>query len=245
MNTITILNIPIHNISFEKALVEIERMTKKSHLHQITTVNPEFLVEAQKNWEFRKVLQEADLSLADGVGLQLGALLQGKKFKTRIPGSGLVSRLMPEAQKKGWRVFLLGALPGVAQTAACNLKKKYPKLKVWFSGADPDTKSSIESIKYINKIKPHLLLVAYGAPTQDLWIAKNRDKIQAKVAIGVGGTLDFLAGRARRAPKIISKLGLEWFFRLVREPWRLKRQLKLPYYVFLLCILTRNQKDVQ
>ena len=242
MNTIKILGIPIHNISFAKALAEIERMTKRNRLRQIVTVNPEFLVEAQRNPAFKKVLQEADLALADGVGLQLGALLQGKKFTGRIPGSELVNYLMPKAQREGWRVFLLGALPRVAQTAARQLKKKYPQLKVWFSGADPDEESSQKSIEYINKIKPHLLLVAYGAPTQDLWIAKNKGKIQAKVAIGVGGTLDFLAGKRKRAPKIFSKVGLEWLFRLMQEPKRLKRQLSLPYYVFLL--LTRHKKDV-
>jgi len=231
---ITILSVPINNISFEKALDKIADFTKETKLHHIVTVNPEFLVIAHKNPTFKRVLQSADLRLADGVGLQFAALLQGKKFITRVQGSNLIYRLLPWAEKRKMKIFLLGAGPGVAEKTAQNLVAKYVELKVSFSGADPDKHGTREALTLINNFKPHILLVAYGAPTQDLWIYENRKKIKALVAIGVGGTLDFLAGKTKRAPEMVSKLGFEWLYRLILEPWRIKRQLRLPYFVLLI-----------
>ncbi len=233
MQTITILGIPVHNITYQTVFDKIREMIATGKPHQIVTVNPEFLVIAHQDHEFAKVLKSADLALDDGVGLQLAALFQGKKFKTRIPGSDLVYLLAPLAEKEGWRLFFLGAKPGVAGLAAASLKKKYPAIRIAASSADPTSEGTVRAIEQIREFQPHILLVAYGAPKQDVWIHAHKKDLAVPVMIGVGGTLDFIAGIASRSPRILHKFGLEWLYRLVKEPWRWRRQLRLPVFLGL------------
>jgi len=166
----------------------------------------------------------------------------------RVSGVDLMVALCQQAARKKWRVFLLGG-KRAAEIAALKLKAQSSKLKTttqnskfnlnisYFDGAvdinNETVKERKEAIKRINNFKPHLLFVAYGAPMQEKWIANNLIKLKVKVAMGVGGAFDYLAGKALRAPKIIQKLNLEWLWRLVHEPWRWKRQLKLAKFVFL------------
>lgn len=201
--------------------------------HQIVTVNPEFLVTARAQPAFRAVLQDADLVLADGVGLQFAAVLQGRRFVTRVPGSELVYRLMPVAAKRGWRVFLLGAKPGVAARAGEVLRRQYRQIQIEVDSANPTPEEAQGAVAHIQATHPHILLVAYGAPTQELWISQYGASAGVPVMLGVGGTLDFIAGIVRRPPPIWHTLGLEWLFRLWQQPWRWRRQLRLLLFVFL------------
>jgi N-acetylglucosaminyldiphosphoundecaprenol N-acetyl-beta-D-mannosaminyltransferase len=189
---------------------------------------------ARRDPAFRRVLQEADLSIPDGVGLLLAARRQGRHLPERVPGSELVYHLAQAAAREGWRLFLLGAAPGVAEEAAAIFQKRYPGLEVagTYAGSPvPEENDAI--VARINESRADLLFVAYGAPRQDLWIARNREALETvRVALGVGGALDFVTGRSIRAPRWIRRLGLEWLHRLVREPWRWRRMLALPRFAW-------------
>ena len=231
---ITILTISVNNLTLGEVLRRVEKMVSSQRPHQIVTVNPEFLVLAQQNVEFRKVLQKSALALADGVGLQVAAFLQKKRFVERLPGVDLLEKMVTLAAKKGWRVFFLGAAPGVAEKAARRLKKEYPTLKIAASGEDPTPRGTKRALTQIKEFKPQLLFVAYGAPTQDLWIYRNKNRLGVPVLMGVGGALDYLSGKVPRSPLLLRRLGLEWLYRLFRQPWRWRRQLRLLIFLFLI-----------
>jgi N-acetylglucosaminyldiphosphoundecaprenol N-acetyl-beta-D-mannosaminyltransferase len=232
-SAITILGVPVHNLTYDEALARIGAMVEAGRPHQVVTVNPEFLVIARRDLEFRRALLQADLALADGVGLQLAAAMQGRRFATRVPGSELVYRLLPLAAARGWRLFFLGASPGVALRAAEVARASYPGLMVEADGADPTPQGTSTALAHIRAARPDVLLVAYGAPAQDVWIARHGAEAQVPVMMGVGGTLDFIAGTAARPPHTLHRLGLEWLYRLWKQPWRWRRQLRLPVFVGL------------
>lgn len=191
---------------------------------QICTANPEFIITAQHHPEFRRVLQQADLVLADGVGLLWAAWHTGQHLPERVPGSDLIYHLAEASAQLGWRLFFLGAAPGVAERAAHNLARLYPGVNVvgTFAGS-PREAEAPEICARIRAVAPDILLVAYGAPAQDLWIARHARALGVPVSIGVGGTFDFVAHVTRRAPKWLQNLGLEWLHRLAHQPWRAKR----------------------
>lgn len=232
--TITILDVPIHNLTYDQTFARIQEMIDSGAPHQVVTVNPEFLVMARQDASFRRVLQGADLVLADGVGLHLGAWLQRKRFVARVAGSQLVYRLAPLAAQQGWRLFFLGAGPGVAEDAAQRLRSQYPGINITVNEADPTDEGTASALAHIHTVRPDILLVAYGAPKQDLWIARYKEKAAVPVMIGIGGTLDVIAGRTPRPPQWLHDIGLEWLYRLWTQPWRWRRQLRLPVYVFLI-----------
>lgn len=230
--SVSILGIPVHATSMAEAVDRVERFMGQPRLHQIATVNPEFVMTAQKDTDFRQVLQDADLCLADGIGLLYAARWLGSPLPERVPGSELVYHLAERAAEKGWRLFLLGAAPGVAEAAGAIFQNLYPALQIAGCHAgSPAPAENEEIVTRINESKADLLYVAYGAPRQDKWIARNRDRLEnVRVALGVGGALDFVTGRAQRAPRWVQQLGLEWFHRLLHEPWRWRRMLALPRF---------------
>jgi N-acetylglucosaminyldiphosphoundecaprenol N-acetyl-beta-D-mannosaminyltransferase len=231
--SITILGVRVHNLTYDEVLDSISAMVATGRPHQIVTANPEYLVIAHGDPEFQQVLESADLVLADGVGLQWAALLQGRRFVSRVPGSELVYRVAPAAAARGWRLFFLGAGPGVAARAGEVLRNRYPGLEIETDGADPTEEGTASALAHIRAVRPDILLVAYGAPSQDLWIARNLAAAGVPAVMGVGGTFDFIAGIVPRPPGFVRTLGLEWLYRLVRQPWRWRRQLRLPVFVFL------------
>lgn len=229
---ITILGVQVHNVTTEETLAYIRRYMDEPGLHQIATVNPEFVMTARENATFHRVLNDSDLCLPDGIGLLFAGRWQGNPLKERVAGSDLVNALASDAAKYGWRLFLLGAAPGVAEQAAEILSAEHPDIQIagTFPGS-PALEENDDLVQRINQSNADLLFVAYGAPAQDLWIARNSSSLEnVRVAIGVGGSLDFITGRAVRAPKWIQNIGLEWFYRLLREPWRWKRMLALPRF---------------
>ena len=230
--SIPLLGIPVHAVTMAETLALIEGYMAEPRLHQIATVNPEFVMAAQSDDEFRRVLAAADLCLPDGVGLLYAARRTGRRLPERVPGSELVYRLAERAAARGWPLFLLGAAPGVADEAAGVLRGLYPGLCVAGAYAgSPDPAENEAIVRRVNDSGAMLLFVAYGAPKQDKWIARNRDALPAvRLAIGVGGSLDFITGRAVRAPRWMQRLGLEWLHRLIREPWRWRRMMALPRF---------------
>jgi N-acetylglucosaminyldiphosphoundecaprenol N-acetyl-beta-D-mannosaminyltransferase len=229
---VTILGVPVHAVTMASALDAVHRFMAEPRLHQIATVNPEFVMAAQENAAFAEVLRAADLNLPDGVGLLYAARRLGTPLPERVPGSAFIYHLAELAAAEGWPLFLLGAGPGVAEEAAAILGARYPGLTIagTYAGS-PDPAQNDALVARINASGAQVLTVAYGAPKQDLWIARNREALTAvRVAVGVGGSLDFITGRAVRAPQWAQDAGLEWLHRLVKEPWRWRRMLALPRF---------------
>ncbi|UCC52645.1 MAG: WecB/TagA/CpsF family glycosyltransferase [Anaerolineaceae bacterium] len=239
---ITILNTPVHSVSMIQTLHLVHRYMTEPGLHQIATTNPEFVMRAQHDEHFRQVLQEADLCIADGVGLILAAHWLGTPLPERVPGSELVYKLAEMAAQEKWRIFLLGAGPGVADKAAAIFQSMYPQLKIagTYAGS-PDPSENELIAQLIKNSRADILFVAYGAPNQDKWIARNRETLPTvRLAIGVGGSLDFVTGKTTRAPSWIQNLGLEWLYRLLQEPWRWRRMLALPHFAIKVLLTPRS-----
>lgn len=231
-STVSILGIPVHTVATAEALQQVRCFMAEPSLHQIATVNPEFVMAAQEDAAFRYVLRQANLCLPDGVGLLWAARWLRRPLPERVPGSEFVYHLAELAAHEGWPLFLLGAGPGVAEAAAAVFQQRYPGLTIagTYAGS-PDAAENDTIVRRINDSRAQLLYVAYGAPRQDKWIERNRHTLtHVRVAMGVGGALDFVSGRAVRAPQWVQNLGLEWLDRLIRQPWRWRRMLALPQF---------------
>jgi N-acetylglucosaminyldiphosphoundecaprenol N-acetyl-beta-D-mannosaminyltransferase len=232
-----------------ETLALVRQFMAEPRLHQICTTNPEFVMAAQTDDDFRQILWEADLCLPDGIGLVAASRWVGKQLgqlplPERVPGSELVYHLAELCAQEGWRLFLLGAAPGVAEEAAAIFQSRCSDLIVagTYAGS-PDPAENEAIVQRINDSRAEMLFVAYGAPKQDKWIARNRGEMPTvRVAIGVGGSLDFVTGRSIRAPRWIQNLGLEWLHRLIKEPWRWRRMLALPRFVFSVLKAGREAK---
>jgi N-acetylglucosaminyldiphosphoundecaprenol N-acetyl-beta-D-mannosaminyltransferase len=226
-----ILGVRINSISGEDAVVRLEQMALSGRPHHVVTVNPEFIMMAQENKEFRTVLSRSDLALPDGVGVLWAARILGSPLRERVAGVDTVTALARVAARKEIRIFLLGAAPGVAERVALRLERENPGLVIAGAYAgSPDPREEDEICRRIEAARPHVLLVAYGPPRQDLWIARTADRLRIPVAIGVGGTFDFIAGVVLRAPVWMQKAGLEWLYRLMQEPRRWRRMMSLPRF---------------
>ncbi len=235
MKPATVLGVPIAPVDLDEAVEWITRLMAAGGHHQVVTVNPEFLVAARYRPDFGAVLRRAALATADGVGVVLAARLQGTPLRGRVTGTELVLALARRAATEGWRLFLLGAAPGVAERAAEALAREVGGVRIvgTFAGSPrPEDEATI--LARLGSAQPDLLFVAYGAPAQELWLARNLARTTAVVGIGVGGAFDFLAGVKPRAPRLLQRLGLEWLYRLWREPWRARRMLALPAFVALI-----------
>lgn len=208
-----ILGVRIDNVSMEGALKKIRGFLTDSHQHYIVTPNPDFILKAQKDREFLEILNKADLSLADGFGLILASRFVGKPIANRIVGVDLIENC--KSKIENLRVFLLGGLSGATEKIA----RDWPAV-VGFS----EDVESADLFVQIKQCQPNFLLVALGAPKQEKWIAQNLSKIPSvKVAIGVGSAFNLISGQIKRAPRLLRALGLEWLWRLFREPRRLRK----------------------
>ena len=229
-----IVGVPIHAATFEDLLDAIAAwIADGTRTYQICTASPEFVMIAQTDRDFMRVLHEADLCVPDGVGLLFAARYLGKRLPERVTGSDGVPLIAPRAAREGWRLFLLGAGPGIADKAAQRLQEQFPGLDIagTFAGS-PAADEADAIITRINASRADVLLVAYGAPRQDMWIARYRDRLDVRIAMGVGGTFDFIAGEVPRAPIWMRRAALEWLYRLIRQPWRWRRMLRLPRFVW-------------
>jgi N-acetylglucosaminyldiphosphoundecaprenol N-acetyl-beta-D-mannosaminyltransferase len=235
--SIAILGVRVSNVDVPESVAIIEGLIESGTSHQLVTVNTEFVMAAQKDAEFKAIIHAAALALPDGFGLLWAARFLGHPLKERVTGVDTVQRIAGLAAHKGYRLFLLGAAEGVADLCAQQLSSKYPNLQIvgTYSGS-PAIEEEDEIVALVKQAKPDVLFVAYGAPQQDKWIARNLERLGVPLAMGVGGAFDFIAGIAVRAPQWVQQLGLEWLHRLCREPWRWRRMSALPRFVGLVIL---------
>ena len=243
-SAIRILGVRVDALTYAGLLDRIAAFIAAGTPHQIATLNPEFVMEAQRNAAFRAVLERANLCLADGVGLLWAARRQGQALPERVTGSDALPLIAARAAHDGWRLFLLGAAPGVAEQTAATLQARYGAVPIVgvYAGTPADADAP-DIIARIRAAQPDILFVAYGAPRQDLWVARYGPELGVPVMIGVGGAFDHITGVRRRAPAWVQRLNLEWLFRLITQPWRWRRQLALPRFVWQ--VLTDRKRDLR
>ncbi len=242
-STIDVLGFPVDALSAEDVWHSIDRALSLSRSHRclhVVTLNPEYVMAARTDPEFASALKRADLITADGVGVALATRLDRRDHATagRVTGVEVLRHLASKSRDDGSPLFLLGAGPGVAAEAATALEAEFPDTRItgWWSAGSALPKDDAEAIKRISASGARAVAVAYGARGQVFWIDRNKDALSAagvRVAVGIGGAFDFVAGRVPRAPVPIQRIGLEWLYRLGREPWRWRRQLVLPRFAAL------------
>jgi len=222
---VNILGVQIDNLAKAGALSKVEEFLSDGRQHYIVTPNPEMVVAAEKDKEFLEILNKADLAVPDGFGLILASRYLRRPIPERIAGVDLMLDICKIAEQKNYSVFLLGAKEGLAkpEEVVRSLTKKFSRLKI-SSDILAREEANEKIIQKINLEKPEIIFVALGAGRQEKFIAENLNKIlSVKIAMGVGGAFDFIAGKIKRAPKWLRKIGLEWLWRLFMQPWRFKR----------------------
>jgi len=238
-----ILGVGFDNVTLDEAVSRAIELIEARSAAYVVTPNPEIVMAAQGDPALKSALADAELVLADGVGIIHGAKILGTPMKARVPGIDFAAALMGRLSLRGGSVFLFGAKPGVAEQAAENLQKRYPGLVVagTHDGYFTDDSPIIEQV---TAAEPDLLLVCLGATKQELWMQANAGKLPVGLMAGLGGSLDVFAGVAQRAPEAFQRLGLEWFYRLLKEPTRIGRMMRLPQFVFAVTgARLRGQKD--
>jgi len=224
MPRISILGVPIDSISLREAILLIQEMLASPVQRHVMTPNSEMLVEAFHNPAFFSVLQKTALNVPDSAGLLWAARKTGQVLLERVAGVDVVAHVCRELHED-MPVFFLGGRNGVARCAFLTLREQNSQLHVVgvYEGS-PRDEDLDEIVRRVNKAKPVILFVAYGSPQQDMWISRNLHRMPSvRIAMGVGGTFDFLAGKAKRAPMWMQRIGLEWLWRVIREPWRIRR----------------------
>ena len=232
MSRIDVLGVEFDPVDLRGAVERIVAFAGGRGPKFVITANVEMVMLARRTPEIRAILRRADLVVADGVGVVWGSRTLGRALPGRVPGIDLADRLCAEAARRGWRVYLLGGRPGVAAGAAARLAARHPGLIVagtaegyFAAGSDADV------IRAVRDAAPTLLLAGLGAPRQERWLARHLGVLGAPVVMGIGGAMDVWTGRARRAPRLWQSLGLEWCYRLTREPRRFGRQLAIPHFM--------------
>ena len=223
------LNTYVNNLSMKDCLEAIDSLVSQDKKSYIVAVNVDVIVKIEDDPYLKKIVDNADLVLVDGKPLQWIAKYQGNPIKEKISGSDLVPLLLKQASDKGQSVFIIGGKDGIAQKAKSNIEKSNPKIKIVGTYAPPlgfekDQKELDKINLMISDCHPDILIACFGCPKQEKWIYENYLKYEAKLSVCAGATVDFLAGNVKRAPKWISNIGFEWFYRFLQEPKRLFRR---------------------
>lgn len=240
-NKANILGAYVDIVNAGQALQKIKQLSKNGEPSHIITLNAEIVYQAQENPDLLNIINAADLVTPDGIGIVWAGRKLGYPFQQRVTGIDLLYLLCAEAVKENWKIYLLGAAPGVAEEAGRKLCSTYQGLQIcgchdgYFSDQDAD-----EVIAGIQSKKPDILFVALGAPKQEFWIKQHKQALNVPVSIGVGGSFDVVAGIKERAPEWMIKANLEWLYRLLKEPSRFQRQLALPKFAWL--VLKRKDR---
>lgn len=236
-NIVDILGVNFSLLDIDSSAAKIIKMTEEEGFHYIFTPNSEMVMAAVKDENFKNILNSANLLTADGIGIVYASKILGTPIYKRASGYDISLKLMELLAGSGKTFYLFGASPMVAETAKEKLLIKFPGLSI--SGTHDgyfDKQEEKKIIEDINSKKPDVLFVCLGSPKQEKWIYENRDKLKTRVAMGLGGCLDVYAGNVKRAPDIFIKLGLEWFYRLIKEPKRFFRMLALPKFMIKVII---------
>jgi len=241
-DTISILGVNVDKITLSGAVEKVKEFLTGDTSKVIYTPNTEIVMEARKSPDFKELLNRADLIIPDGVGLIYASKIKKKALPERVTGVDLSIKMLEIANEKGYSLFILGGKEGVAKEATENISKKYPNIRIagyhhgFFKGTHIGHRGHAEEkgvVEKINNARPDILFVGLGAPKQEIWINENKNLLNCKVIIGNGGTVDILAGRVKKAPEFYRKHGLEWLYRLVKDPKRIKRQIVLPLFALI------------
>ena len=229
---INVLGVGFVDATMTQAVTRAYELIQEGSKTYVVTPNPEIVWQCRRNEALLNAVNSAGLVLPDGIGIIIGAKILGTPLRGgRVQGIDFASALMEKLAAAGGSVFLLGAKQGIAAEAGEKLIERFPGLVV-AGVADGYFTDDLPVIENINAANPDLLLVCLGAPKQELWIANNIQKLSARLCVGLGGALDVFAGKVNRAPVFYRRFGLEWLYRTIREPWRIKRIAVLPLFVF-------------
>ncbi len=230
MSRTDVLGVGFDNVTKAEAVERALELIDAREGRYVVTPNPEIVMLAKENPALKEALAGADIVLPDGAGIVKGAAILGRPMKEKVPGIDFACGVMARLAERGGSVYLFGAKPGVAEAAAETLRTKFPGLVIsgTSDGYFSDDGPIIEKIK---DAAPDFLLVCLGAPKQELWMAKMSGKLPVGLMVGLGGSLDVFAGTVKRAPVAWQKLDLEWLYRLLKEPRRIGRMMKLPLFV--------------
>ena len=234
-NMVKIMGVKVFSGSFDSAIDRMTQLLEEDRLHMVFTPNTEFIMRAQDDPEFREILNGSDFNIPDGFGLILASKLNRLGIEEMIAGVEFMERTLDYCDQAGKSIYLLGGSPESLEKAAQNIGAKFGGLTV--SGARHGyfkTEDSQEIISEINSLEPDVLFVALGSPKQERWIYQHQKELKARLALGVGGSIDIWSGQAVRAPRIFINLGLEWLYRLIRQPSRIGRMMVIPKFMIKL-----------
>lgn len=241
MNTLNkenILGVNVSVTSYNELKKYIEEDIKNNKKSFIVAINPEKILKAREDEKLKDLLNSADYQIPDGIGVVYASKLKKGKIKSRITGIDCMEMLCREANDKGYKIFLYGAKKDIIKEAKKRLEEKFENIKI-VGAIDGYEKNNDKIIKEINKSKADIIFVALGSPKQENWILENKDKVCIKIFQGVGGSFDVISGNIKRAPIWMQKIGLEWLYRLIKEPKRIFRQIKLVKFLVLV-LFKRN-----
>ncbi|HVJ48003.1 WecB/TagA/CpsF family glycosyltransferase [Desulfitobacterium sp.] len=237
---VEVLGIKIDHFSMQETVAHIQEAVEKKKQTWVVTANPELIFAAGADARLKQLINRAQLVTPDGIGVVWAANRLGHPVSERVTGIDLLEALFPLIGKKKWRVFFLGSKPGVAELAAQKVAEQYPGVEWQAQHGYFQPGEQAEILDRIRKFQPDLLLVGLGAPRQEFWIASHPDL--ATVNMGVGGCFDALAGLNKRAPQWIRNIHLEWLYRLLKQPQRIRRQMVLPKFVWQVMKQGKNEQ---
>lgn len=236
---VEVLGVSFDNLTMNEAVNKAMEVLPCHKGAFVVTPNPEIVMICRKNHEAATAVSNAYLTIPDGIGIIYGAKILKTPLKEKIPGCDFTLHLMEEMQKEGRSIFLLGSKPGVAVKAMERLRTQFPEL-IFAGTNDGYFTEDMPVIEKINKVKPDVLLVCLGAPKQEIWMDRNSQKLDVGLMIGAGGSLDVFAGTAERAPENWRRAGLEWLYRLMKEPRRIGRMMSIPKFLFTLIFMRKK-----
>ncbi|AXI31973.1 WecB/TagA/CpsF family glycosyltransferase [Priestia aryabhattai] len=225
-----ILGIDVCSDTYDELAVKLLQDIDKGRKSFIVAINPEKIMKAQEDRELKSLLNQATYQIPDGIGVILASKLKKGRIRERVTGIDMMLKLCKEATNNSKRIFLYGAKPGIADEAKAKLEEMFPGILI--VGTLNGYEKNEEVIEHtINDSGAEIVFVALGSPAQENWIIAHKEKLNPSVYQGVGGSFDVISGRLNRAPAVFQKFGLEWLYRLLKEPWRWKRQLELPRFL--------------
>jgi N-acetylglucosaminyldiphosphoundecaprenol N-acetyl-beta-D-mannosaminyltransferase len=235
VRSVEVLGVRVDDVTYPEALSLLLEAVAQRKPTVVTTPNPEIVMLARRDADFRATLNRCTLNIPDGIGLVLAARLRGQRLREHVQGTDLALLLAAEGARLGHRWFLLGGGTGIARRAAAALADRFPGLTI--AGAEPGSPWPADDLVVQQRIAAvgpvDVILVAYGAPKQERWLDRNLAALGIPVGIGVGGVFNYVSGATPRAPALLRRWHLEWLHRLITQPWRWRRQLVLPVFGLL------------
>lgn len=231
IQTIQILGTNISSVTMDEAVSYIWDVFERKEKLMVVTPNSEFIYLGYQDATFRDILNRAGLALPDGIGVVYASKILGTPLRERVAGYDACCRILKESAEHGATIYILGGKPGVAEIAKQKAEETYPGVRI-VGVHDGYFKNDEEVLPEIEALQPDFLLVCTGCPKQEEFMVRNFERLPVKVMIGAGGSVDVLAGNVKRAPVFFCKFGLEWFYRLITQPWRIGRMMNLPKFLF-------------